>query len=62
MSKEITEYVKVPRSLYNRFPFGSALGQPGNKEQHNQVLVKALNCLNEVTDGGTIVESEIKFK
>ncbi|WP_270181531.1 hypothetical protein [Alkalihalobacillus sp. CinArs1] len=62
MSKEIADYVKIPRTLYSRFPFGSAVGQPGNKEQQQQVLHKALDCLKEVTEGGTIVESNIKFK
>lgn len=62
MSKEIAEYVKIPRSLYNRFPFGSALGQSGNKEQQQQILCKALDCLTEAKEGGTIVESGIKFK
>ncbi|MDP4550681.1 hypothetical protein [Guptibacillus hwajinpoensis] len=62
MSKEISEYVNVPRSLYNRFPFGSAVGQPGNKEQHKQVLNKALDTLVEATEGGKVEESGIKFK
>ncbi|MGB8001333.1 MAG: selenoprotein B, partial [Anaerobacillus sp.] len=43
MSKEISEQVNVPRSLYNRFPFGSAVGQPDNKDQQKQVLNKALD-------------------
>ena len=62
MSKEISEQVNVPRSLYNRFPFGSAVGQPGNKDQQKQVLNKALDTLVEATEGGIIQESGIKFK
>ncbi|TKD71996.1 hypothetical protein [Pseudalkalibacillus hwajinpoensis] len=62
MSKEISEHVNIPRSLYNRFPFGSAVGQPGNKEQHKQVLNKALDTLVEATESGKVEESGIKFK
>ena len=62
MSKEISEQVNVPRSLYNRFPFGSAVGQPNNKDQHKQVLNKALDILVEAKEGGNVEESGIKFK
>ncbi len=62
MSKEISEYVNVPRSLYNRFPFGSAVGQPNNNNQHKQVLNKALDVLVEANEGGMVEESGIKFK
>ncbi|MBF0708083.1 hypothetical protein [Anaerobacillus sp. 1_MG-2023] len=62
MSKEISEYVNIPRSLYNRFPMGSALGQPNNREQHKQVLNKALDLLVEAKEGGIVEESGIKYK
>ncbi|WP_252315401.1 hypothetical protein [Sinobaca sp. H24] len=62
LSKEIAEQLNIPRALYNRFPFGSPVGQPNNKEQHHQVLQAALQLLEEAEEGGTVRESGIKYK
>jgi D-proline reductase (dithiol) PrdB len=59
--KEIAEIVKPPRTLYLRFPYGSPLGQPNNKEQHVDVLKEALELLTKIERPGEIIASKLKY-
>lgn len=54
--------MKIPRALNLRFPFGSPLGTPNNKEQQTQVIEEALQLLESADTPGTIQESTIKYK
>jgi D-proline reductase (dithiol) PrdB len=51
------ERIGVPRTLAVEFPFGHALGQPGNSEQQHRVIEQALQVLETVTEPGAIVHS-----
>jgi hypothetical protein len=60
--KEIAETVKPPRSLYLRFPYGSPVGKPNDREQQLNVITEALDLLETVMTPGVIKESPIRFK
>ena len=45
--REHTEKVKPPRALFVPFPFGMALGRPGDPELQHRVLRAALDLLGE---------------
>jgi hypothetical protein len=49
MVREHTEKVKPPRALFVPFPFGHALGRPGDPELQHRVLRAALDLLAEPT-------------
>jgi hypothetical protein len=53
--------VKPPRTLFLRFPYGSPLGQPNNKEQQIEVLKEAFELLRYQNEPAAITESEIKY-
>jgi D-proline reductase (dithiol) PrdB len=59
--KEIAEIVKPPRTLFLRFPYGSPLGQPNNKEQQIEVLKEAFELLTYQNEPGVIIESKIMY-
>jgi len=49
MVREHTEKVKPPRALFVPFPFGHALGRPGDAALQHRVLAAALALLDEPT-------------
>src|SRR5262244_904133 len=49
MVREHTEKVKPPRALFVPFPFGHALGRPGDPALQHRVLAAALELLAEPT-------------
>ena len=55
------EKIGVPRTLAVQFPFGQALGQPGEVEQQRRVILEALRLLETAEAPGTIVHSEEKW-
>jgi D-proline reductase (dithiol) PrdB len=60
--KEIAETVKPPRSLYLRFPYGSPVGKPNDREQQLNVITEALELLETASTPGIIKDSSIRFK
>ncbi len=52
------ERTGVPRTLAVEFPFGHALGQPGNAPQQMRVIRQALEVLETAQEAGTIVHSD----
>jgi hypothetical protein len=52
--------VKPPRTLVLRFPFGSPVGQPNDKDQQIAVLKEAFELLYN-DEPGLIKESTIKY-
>lgn len=45
-----------------RFPYGSPVGKPNDRQQQMDVLSEALDMLEKSTNPGTIVDSKIRFK
>ena len=60
--REITEKTPPPRALYLRFPFGHALGEPGNPNQHFAVLYRAFRLLFEAERPGTIRDAGLRWR
>lgn len=60
--REITEKTPPPRALYLRFPFGHALGEPGNIDQQFAVLYLALRLLFEADRPGTIRDAGLRWR
>jgi D-proline reductase (dithiol) PrdB len=60
--KEIAETVKPPRSLYLRFPYGSPVGKPNDRDQQLHVITEALELLETAETPGVIKDSSIRFK
>jgi len=58
----VTEKTPPPRALYLRFPFGHALGEPGNTNQHFAVLLLTLQLLFEAEGPGTIRDAGLHWK
>jgi len=62
LSREISERVRPPRTLYLRYPFGHPLGQPHQRAQQRQIVRDALALLHGVTTPGTIVDSPYRWR
>lgn len=60
--REITEKTPPPRALYLRFPFGHALGEPGNRNQQLAVLLLAFRLLFEADRPGTIRDGGLRWR
>lgn len=60
--KELAVLVKAPRMLYLHWPFGHALGEPGNREQQRAVLHDALSLARAAPQPGLIVELPYRWK
>jgi len=60
--REITEKTPPPRALYLRFPFGHALGEAGNPNQHFAVLYRAFRLLFRADRPGTIEEAGLRWR
>ena len=46
VSREITEQVRAPRTLYVDFPFGYPLGRPGDAHLQRRIVRKALELIH----------------
>lgn len=53
--RELAEAVKAPRMLYLHWPFGHALGEPGNRDQQRAVLYDAFTLARLAPRPGLIV-------
>jgi len=60
--REVTERTPPPRALFVRFPFGHALGEPGNREQQLTVLLLAFRFLYEARSPGEIRDAELRWR
>ena len=59
--KENLLSMKVPRALFTSFPLGRPLGYPGNKNQHYNLVLEALNILKDSYDTNTYKISNEKY-
>lgn len=55
------EKVGAPRTLAVEFPFGHALGPPGDIEMQRQVLTEAFIALHSIQTPGSILHSEQRW-
>lgn len=60
--REITEKTPPPRALFLRFPFGHAMGEPGNRDQQFTVLYLAFQLLFEAGLPGTIRDAGLRWR
>jgi D-proline reductase (dithiol) PrdB len=51
-----------PRAMCLRFPFGHALGEPLNRNQHCAVLYEAFRILFKAREPATLIDSALKWR
>lgn len=60
--REITEKTPPPRAVFMRFPFGHALGEPGNVAQQMTILKLAFSHLFGAKAPGEILDSGLRWR
>jgi D-proline reductase (dithiol) PrdB len=55
------EQIGTPRTLAVEFPFGHALGRPGDRAMQRGVLAEAFNALETIQTPGTIIHSDQRW-
>ncbi|HEY1352812.1 MAG TPA: hypothetical protein VGF67_24620 [Ktedonobacteraceae bacterium] len=60
--KEIAEAAKAPRMLYLRWPFGHALGEPGNVAQQRTILHDMLSMARAAPRPGLVIELPYRWR
>jgi D-proline reductase (dithiol) PrdB len=61
VARDVTEAVKVPRSVFVPWPMGHHFGVPFHRELQRRVILAALSLLEEDTQPGTVLELPIKW-
>ncbi len=59
---DLTEKVRVPRSLHLRFPLGRSFGRAGEHHLQTQILQDAIHFLSEINEPETMVKLPYKWK
>lgn len=59
--RDVTVKVRPPRAVFVRWPFGHALGEPGNRAQQLTVIRDALAALY-ATAPGTLVDLPYRWR
>lgn len=59
---ELTEKVRVPRSLHLRFPLGRSFGRAGEQHMQTQILLDAIHFLYEIDIPETMIRLPYKWK
>ncbi|MFW5790391.1 MAG: hypothetical protein ACOCWE_03965 [Bacillota bacterium] len=62
MIKKVAELNKLPRAAHLPFPFGSPVGEPGDKKQQLEVIKAALKLFETVEKPETIVDLPFKWR
>jgi hypothetical protein len=62
LNREISEKVEAPRSLYLRFPYGAALGEPGNVDQQRTILKDMFDALESIEEPGTMIDLPYRWR
>ena len=60
--KEVAVAARAPRFLYLRWPFGHALGEPGNVAQQRTVLHDMLSMATISTRRGLVIELPYRWR
>ena len=61
MMPDIAARIGVPRAVGVEFPFGHALGPPGDESYQRGVVDAALDVAEEATEPGTIVHLDLEW-
>ena len=62
ISREISEKIKPPRTLFLKYPFGHPFGEPFNAKQQERIFHDALDLLLTASEPGVIVDSPYRWK
>lgn len=62
ISETASRLALPPRTVYVRWPFGHAFGEPGNEAQHHTVLADALDLLEHATEPGTLKKLPYRWR
>lgn len=60
--KEVAAAARAPRFLYLRWPFGHALGEPGNRAQQRTVLHDMLSMATRAQRPGLVVDLPYRWR
>lgn len=60
--KEVAEAARAPRMLYLHWPFGHALGEPGNVAQHRTILHDMLSLARAASQPGLVIELPYRWR
>ncbi|GAC1349736.1 MAG: reductase [Ktedonobacteraceae bacterium] len=60
--RELAVEVKAPRMLLLRWPFGHALGEPGNRLQQRTILHDALSMARVAPQPGLVVDLPYRWR
>jgi D-proline reductase (dithiol) PrdB len=59
---ELTEKIRVPRSLHLRFPLGRSFGRAGEQHMQRQILLDSIHYLREIGVPETMIKLPYKWK
>ena len=59
---EIAEAARAPRMLYLHWPFGHALGEPGNVAQQRTILHDMLSMARAASQPGMVIELPYRWR
>lgn len=62
VERKFTEEVRPPRTMFLRWPYGHAVGEPGNVEQQRFIVKKALELLETMQTPGEIVAPPYRWR
>lgn len=62
LKPEVSEQMHLPRAAYVRFPYGYALGEPGNPDLQRQILGDALSLVEILDKPGEIVRLPYRWR
>jgi hypothetical protein len=60
--RERMSYIRPPRALFVRFPRGSMLGEPGNKQRQRSIVLDALAALRSMQTPGSVGELPYRWR
>ncbi len=60
--RKISESVKPPRTLFLRYPFGHAMGEPFNENQQTAIFKDCLGLLESCREPGAIVDAPYPWR
>ena len=60
--RELAVAVKAPRMLYLHWPFGHALGEPGNRLQQLTILQDAFSLAQDASRPGLVVDLPYQWR
>jgi hypothetical protein len=60
--KEVAEAARAPRLLYLHWPFGHALGEPGNVAQQRAVLYDMLSMARSAPRPGLVIALPYRWR